>query len=265
MGPLKIETADRNGEEIRFFNANPTAHRNNQPPLYLQPGWLLEPEKFPELVAELNAEKHQVIGVDAVHGIKPDEDVAENVSTIEKRQSSSIFWLMQQLGVSKVNAVGYSMGSLPVTAAAMHKPDKFHNVLTLNGSGFIGPDTFIKLCARHYPGLFVDMGKGTLPLWREIAQSLTVKYPHRTWPEGFAIAKSDIIPRIQRLLKQVNGVKVIQGKHDKTFPIDRVREQLKQAGLSDLLMEVDGTHYDVVFDQTRFAQHIHESLTELGE
>ena len=269
MGKLAFDEAEIDGKTVQILNANPSAAtRNNQPPLYLQPGWLESLELFPELVAKLREKGHHVLGVNEVHGIEPDEDIFENLNVIEHRQSAAIFWLMQHLEQNKVNLAGHSMGTMTGTAAAMHRPQNFHNFLAINGAGLIGPDSFLGIAGRHIS----DVAAHTVTRWgsnkKEVrhiyADALPQLWRVTPWKEVLMMGKSNVIDRIASLRAQLNDLKVIHTENDRTFPISRVREQLASIGALDALRTEPGSHYEPVFRQADFAQIIDEVLTELG-
>jgi len=267
---LLLESAELNnsGESIQFFDLQPNTSKVKGPPIYLELGWMTVFDSLEEFAQILKEFGRRVIGVNAPHGIDPDQECNEGYTEIEQRKGAAIRWLRRTKRIKIMDVVAHSQGSLTATATieqASH--GQYRNLLLFNPAGFIGADKTSALLARCGHDAFIQLQQLLSHPMRYIqlhalsAGAIASNIP-RAWRAVEAIANANITRRLQRIRHKLHGVKIIATEGDNTFPLVRMREQ---ANLLDphVLREEPGMHNEMLFYPGHFARITVDILNEL--
>lgn len=251
------------GEIVHIIDIKPKILKSTTP-ILIAPGWANTPIVFKDSLKGLSKLGRRVITVDHSK-IGQNIKLIDNYSEAELRKALSIIAALDKLGISKIDAVGYSEGGINVVLAASLSPQRFRNIILLNPAGMIGKTSFFELFKRFS----IDIVKTSVasiinpPIKNNVDKSVKsflnyfIANPARALKECMEISKTDIRKKIKELKSKGIGISVIHSLSDEVFPIKQ--DHIKKYSI-DKFYTIQGNHVGIISHPEKYIGLIIEAL-----
>ena len=256
------------GGDIEIVDVSPEKLKTEVPTLFA-PGWANTPDALKPAFKQLVDSGRRVLTVD--HPRKGGEvEESEEYSEEELRKALSLLATIQDSGVDKVDAVGYSEGGINTVIAASLAPEKFRNIVLVNPGGMVGKTSFLTLVQR-FSKVLARTGVETItkPETKENIDVVTkelfkyfFKNPVRALKEGSEISGYEIQEKLKELKNLGVGVSVIHGVDDEAFPMKEVQNKTNKDQL-DGFYSVKGGHAEILRYPDQYMGLVDKALDDL--
>ncbi len=264
----------RLNSEAEYIDASPKEGGTGLPILYA-PGWGIHSSVLRPIASSFVKQKKRTIAIGAPHGIHTDAQT--DLSIPEARKVASIFEVMRQTGVSKVDAVAHSESGLSLTAAALEHPEMFRTIVLINSGGLMENDTPFRVAKRTVLDTLKDFGSRlqslvtgkykpgdaskTAHLMRMavMQQPISSASPGKSLAEIGYIGRGDIRERLVQLREKGVKVIIIQTSEDGAFPPDK---STITAAHYDQRHIMPGRHNELLTDPDTFTQKALEAIDD---
>ncbi|MCX6719455.1 MAG: alpha/beta hydrolase, partial [Candidatus Taylorbacteria bacterium] len=190
----------------------------------------------------------------------------------EIRKALAIIEILNERIPGKADVIAHSEGGINTAIAATFQAEKFNSIVFANAAGLMGPDNFPSLARRFGLSVAKDTlnskGKDSPERKARGSRSLkeTIKYIKsnflRATEESGAISASQVDGVLKYLTEVGIGVIVVCGEDDPVFPIDRIKETLKDIPVDHFIV-MPGGHTEIVTDPEAYMGIILEKLNEM--
>ncbi len=274
------EKIDFYGDELELVDIHPE-HDTSNIPVIIAPGWSETMDTFKDSIKTLVDGGRRVISFNHPRHGKEAEDMLPNGDSdimeaykqdAEIRKALAIIEILNERIPGKADVIAHSEGGINTAIAATFQAEKFNNIVFANAAGLMGPDNFPSLVKRFGLSVAKDtlgsIGNNDPERKTRGGRSLkeTIKYIRtnflRATEESGAISASEVDGVLKYLAEVGIGVIVVCGENDPVFPIDRVKETLKDVPIDHFIV-MPGGHTEIVTDPEAYMGKILEKLNEM--
>lgn len=257
-------------EIMKVYDIIPPVLTHRIPVMFI-PGWTGTAEGFRRHIFGLARLGYRALGVTAVHGITPTEDMPE-FPFAEVRKKSSTLWAMDAKELGQVDLVVHSEASLFTIMTARAHRERVRNIIMDSPAGLIGPDNWKRLLAGFTKDAYEQMVEDMRdPARRQfIRESYTcIQQAFNSWDNGRisiaevqAILAMQIGQHLRELKRRGHGIIIIVRKDDRQFPL-RLVQKIARPDMYDELIIANGHHREMFRQPERYVETLNEQLIRL--
>ncbi|HEC94071.1 MAG TPA: alpha/beta hydrolase [Candidatus Kaiserbacteria bacterium] len=261
----KKEIMEFSGTSLAFVDISP-AKDIDPVPIFLAPGWAGKKMMFKEVLHSFYKKNRRVLSlVHPTHVRKP--TVKDGTPLVELRKAKEILAVIENSGVSRVDAVFYSEGGINGILAATRCPEKFRNIILVDPGGFIKEDRVLRLANRfiteaiQWAKEFIFMPKRREEL-SEIGKEIVtyvMENPMKTIKEANAIAKENVMGMLKILHKKGIGTAIIHATNDRVFPLNNI-QKIFDTDAVDYFYPTEGNHFEFLVEPEKYVNLIIHAL-----
>ena len=250
--------------------------QNHQKPVVIVPGFRSGPESFEEFALDVSSSgRHtSVLDVAATPKVVDESlDFPEGTPPLLAAHASATSAGLQHIHETvgeKVDLVGHSLGAMSATLAARAHPQLVKSLTLINPAGMPGS-------IQKYPRLARLVNMGWLRKSKETAQQQNLAKKdaviqtrqeideaerQRKLAEeekGTDVSVGDIVsgfsiaPYLEELLAQGIQINIVITSEDYMFPSKHVRQEAEKHGVSDRVIEQEGSHNAIKYEPGKVA------------
>lgn len=248
-------------------------NNSDQVPVILVSGWGGTPVTHKDTLRVIHVNKRRAIAL-KFSRTGGEIQSEKNYPQSELNKAEALLAVIDQKGLTKVDAIAHSEGAIVVVIAAEIAPEKFRNIVFVDPAGLIGKDNPSKLVARFGLMLAKDSLRSLNVLDFKMGNRLraareAVKYlaknPVRSIQEASDISAADIYEILTFLKKSAIGVSIIHGVNDTIFPMKALLRTAEKRGGIDTtgFYSVKGDHMEVSVHPEKYAALAIDALNGL--